>query len=233
MSSATRKTSRSAPAWSRIVVLVLVFFVLFLSWRYTPLAEFATAERVMRWARSTGTVAWAPLAVVAVYTPAAFLMFPRPLITLFAVIAFGPWSGFAVSMTGIIGSALATYFVGRTLPDSAVRRVAGKKFEKTAKAVRQRGFVSVFAVTVAPVAPFPVVGMTAGAVRIKLRHYVLGTALGMTPGTLATTVFAHQIRVALEHPERINYWVVAGVLAVLVLLTLIVRRWMITVQQDA
>jgi uncharacterized membrane protein YdjX (TVP38/TMEM64 family) len=160
-------------------------------------------------------------------------MFPRPLITLFAVIAFGPWSGFAVSMTGIIGSALATYFVGRTLPDNAVRRVAGKKFEKTAKAVRQRGFVSVFAVTVAPVAPFPVVGMTAGAVRIKLRHYVLGTVLGMTPGTLATTVFAHQIRVALEHPERINYWVVAGVLAVLVLLTLIVRRWMIMVQQDA
>ena len=231
MSSATH--FRSAPAWSRLIFLVLAFFALFLSWRYTPLAEIATAENVMRWARSTRDVGWAPLAVIAVYTPAAFVMFPRPLITLFAVIAFGPWEGFLVAMTGIVGSALATYFVGRALPDNAVRRVAGRRFEKTTKAVRQRGFVSVFAVTVAPVAPFPVVGMIAGALRIKLWHYVLGTVLGMTPGTLATTVFAHQIRIALEHPERINYWVVAGVLAVLLLLTLIVRRWLISVQQQA
>jgi uncharacterized membrane protein YdjX (TVP38/TMEM64 family) len=230
--TANRK-SISVPRWARIAAVLLVFFVLFLTWRYTPLSEFATAERMMEWARSVRSVAWAPLALIAIYTPAAFVMFPRPLITLFSVIAFGPWRGFVFSMLGIIGSALATYYVGRALPDKTLRRIAGKRLEKTSKAVRKRGFVSVLAVTVAPVAPFPVVGMVAGAIRIKLWQYVLGTVLGMAPGTLATTVFARQIENALENPELINYWVVAAVIAILVALVFVSRRWMLKVQAEA
>ena len=76
------------------------------------------------------------------------------------------------------------------------------------------------------------VGMAAGAVRIKLRHYVPATMLGMLPGTLATTVFAHQIERALEHPERINYWVVAAVIAILVALMILARRWLLKLQRQ-
>ena len=232
MAKADRKDSSKA-LWRRIAALIVGFFLLFLAWRYTPLSEIVTAERIMDWARAVRTVAWAPLAVIAIYTPAAFLMFPRPLITLFAVIAFGPWYGFAVSMTGIVGSALATYFVGRGLPEKTLRRLAGRRMEKTTKAVRKQGFVSVLAVTLAPVAPFPVVGMVAGAMRIKLWHYVVGTIIGMTPGTLATTVFARQIENALENPETINYWVVALVVAILAALIVLARRWMLKVQAEA
>jgi uncharacterized membrane protein YdjX (TVP38/TMEM64 family) len=210
----------------------VILLALFLSWRYTPLAEAITAERVMEWARSAGTNRWAPLAVMAIYTPAGFLMFPRPLITLFAVIAFGPWWGLAISMTGIVGSALATYWVGRSLPEKTVRRVAGRNLKRTTEAIRKRGLLSVFAVSVAPVAPFPVVGMVAGAVHIKLWHYVVGTMLGMMPGTIATAVFAKQIEGALENPSRINYWVIAAVVAVLIALVLVVRRWIIGVQHE-
>ena len=205
----------------------------FLSWRYTPLAEIITAERVMSWARAMRGNAWAPLAVIAIYTPAAFLMFPRPLITLFAVLAFGPWRGCAVAMTGIIGSALATYAVGRALPDKTLQRIAGRNLDRTTQAIRKRGLASVFAVSVAPVAPFPVVGMVAGAAKVKLWHYLLGTALGMTPGTVATTIFAHEIESALENPSRINYWVVAAVVVVFVALIFGVRRWMARLQHEA
>ncbi|MGZ5178391.1 MAG: TVP38/TMEM64 family protein, partial [Burkholderiales bacterium] len=122
---------------------------------------------------------------------------------------------------------------GRALREQTVQRLAGKRLAKTSAAVRRRGFVSVLAVTIAPVAPFPIVGMVAGAVRIRLWHYVLGTMLGMTPGTLAMTVFANQIEVALENPERINYWIVGGLIAVLVTLTFAARRWMLKVREDA
>lgn len=186
----------------------------------------------MAWARSIRDNTWSELAVIAIYTPAAFLMFPRPLITLFSVIAFGPWRGFAISIAGILGSALATYFVGRSLPERMVHRVAGRNLERTSKTIRKRGLMSVFAVSVAPVAPFPVVGMIAGALHIKLWHYVLGTLLGMLPGTLATTVFARQFEAALEDPTTINYWVIAGIIVVLVALVVAVRRWMIDAQKD-
>src|SRR6185295_10048875 len=103
--------------------------------------------------------------------------FPRPLLTLFAVLVFGPWRGFAVAMSGIVGSALATYGAGRRLSRGTLERLAGKKLARVSEVIRQRGFASVLAATVAPVAPFPVVGMAAGAVRIKLRHYLPATML--------------------------------------------------------
>ena len=225
--------SRSGPAWPKIAGVLLIFLLLFLAWRYTPIAEVITPDRVLGSARAVRHVAWAPFALIVLYTPAAFLMFPRPLLTMFAALAFGPWLGFVVSMCGILGSALATYGAGRSMSERTVRRIAGRRLQRTSAAVRRRGFLSVLAVSIAPVAPFPIVGIVSGAVRIKLRDYVLGTMLGMLPGTLATTVFAKQIEIALEHPERINYWIVALVIAVLVTLTLLARRWMSTVEQHA
>ena len=224
---------RPRPAWGKIIALGAVFLAFFLAWRYTPLADVITAERVMAWARALRRNEWAPLAVIAFYTPAAFMMFPRPLITLFAVLAFGPWRGCAIAFAGIIGSAFATYYVGKALPAKTLHRTAGRNLDRTTRAIRRRGLASVFAVSIAPVAPFPVVGMVAGAARIKLWHYIVGTTLGMAPGTLATTVFANEIEAALEDPARINYWVVAAVILVLAGLVLAVRRWMVKLSHEA
>ena len=218
------------PAWGKLGVLALVIFGLFLAWRYTPLAEVFTVERALQLARTVGDAPWSPLAVIAAYIPAAYVMFPRPLITLFAVVAFGPWLGFATAMTGILLSAVALFYTGRALPDQTLRDIAGSRFERATEALRGRGLMAAFAVSVAPVAPFPVIGMIAGAGGIKLWEYIGGTALGMLPGTLATTVFADQIRTALEDPTRINYWVVAGVVLVFVALMFVVRRWLLQVQ---
>lgn len=219
--------------WRVLISIPLVFFALFLAWRYTPLAEYATPDQMMEWARAVGRMKWAPLAVIAVYIPSAFIMFPRPLITLFSVLAFGPWVGFAVAMAGIAGSALATYAVGRAVSRDTVRRIAGDRLNDASEVVRRKGIAAVFAVTVAPIAPFPVIGMAAGAVRIKVMQYLFGTLGGMLPGTLATTVFARELEAALEDPSRINYWVVAAVILVLVLLVVFARRWLIRMQQDA
>ena len=233
MTPAQSQRPRNRPAWAKIIALGAFFLTCFLAWRYTPLADIITAENVMAWAQSMRRSAWAPFAVIAIYTPAAFLLFPRPLITLFAVLAFGPWRGCAIAFIGILCSALATYLVGRSLPDKALHRIAGRNLDRTTRAIRQRGLASVFAVSIAPVAPFPVVGMIAGAAKVKLWHYLVGTGLGMAPGTLATTVFANEIESALENPARINYWVVGGVTLVFVALVFGVRRWMVKLQHEA
>ena len=113
--SAARLTG---PAWGKLALIALVVAGLTATWRYTPLRDSLTPERVFDWAQTFGEHWWAPLAVMAAYTPACFTMFPRPLITLFAVIAFGPVLGFAYAMSGILLASLATYFAGRLLPDT-------------------------------------------------------------------------------------------------------------------
>lgn len=220
-----RSNRRRGPAWGKILAAAVVIAALAAAWRYTPLSEYITAERVTGWARAMRGSNWAPVAVMLAYTPAAFVMFPRPLITLFTVIAFGPWLGFAYSMTGIIAAALATYYAGRMLRPGAVKRIAGDKLDDVTKALRRHGLLAMLAVRVVPAAPFVVEGIIAGAVRIRVLDYTLGTFLGMLPGVLATTVFGNEIAAALEDPSRINYWLVGAVVLAMIGLTWFVRRW--------
>jgi uncharacterized membrane protein YdjX (TVP38/TMEM64 family) len=157
------------------------------------------------------------------------VLFPRPLITLAAVLVFGPWLGFAYSMVGIMVAALLTFYAGRYVRRDAVRRIAGRKLDRLSAAMRERGLVAMTAVRLVPLAPFPVVGLVAGAIRVKPWHYAAGSFLGNLPGVLAATVFADQIAAALDDSSRVNWWVVGGVIAVLALGTLAVRRWLGTV----
>ena len=159
------------------------------------------------------------------YTPASFIMFPRPLITLSAVVAFGAWLGFLYAVTGILLSAAVHYAAGRLLHRDTVRRLAGEKLNRMMHVLRQRGLVAITAIRLVPIAPFAVEGFVAGAVRIKVWHFLVGTFIGMLPGALAATVFADQLGTALHDASRINWWLVAAAAIVFVVAVVLVRRW--------
>ena len=215
----------SGPAWGKLVLAALVLTGLALVWRLTPLAEIMAAGNVAEWARDFGGRWWAPLVIIAAPTAACIIMFPRPLITLAAVLAFGGGLGFAYAMAGVLVAALATYFAGRRLRRDRVRGLPQGKLNRLSEALRHRGLPAVIAVRLVPLAPFAVVGVVAGAIRIKLWHYALGTLLGNLPGVLAATVFGHQIATALEDPAKIDWWVVGGVVAALAFGAIAVWRW--------
>ncbi len=213
------------PAWGKIIAFAAVFAALTAAWHYTPLSEYITHDRITGWARAVREIGWAPIAMIAAYTPAAFVMFPRPLVTLFGVIAFGPWLGFAYGMTGIILAALATYYAGRALSPHTVERIAGEKVDQVTKVLRKHGLLSILAIRIVPAAPFAVEGIIAGAARIKVLDYTLGTFIGMVPGVLTTTVFGDQIATALDDPSKINYWLIGGIVLAFAVMTYCVRRW--------
>jgi uncharacterized membrane protein YdjX (TVP38/TMEM64 family) len=151
-------------------------------------------------------------------------MFPRPLITLASVIAFGPWLGFAYTMTGIVGAAAMTYVAGRRMRRDTVRRLAGPKIERMVDVLRRHGLLAMSLLRLVPIAPFFVVGIVAGAVRLKLWHLAAGTFIGMLPGTLAATVFGDQLENALAGGE-IDWWLVGGCAALLAAGAVLVKRW--------
>lgn len=224
--SPRRSHGKRGAAWGKLLIFALIFTALAAAWRYTPLSELITAENISAWARVVREYRWAPVMVVLAYTPAAFVMFPRPLLTLFAVVAFGPWLGFGYAMAGIVLSALATYYTGRALKRQTVKRVAGDNLERAGKKIRDHGLLTMTAMRIVPAAPFAVEGIIAGALRVKLWHFALGTVLGMTPGVLAMTVFGSQVTAALEDPSRINWWIVGAVVLVFVAMTYGVKRWL-------
>jgi phosphatidylserine/phosphatidylglycerophosphate/cardiolipin synthase-like enzyme/uncharacterized membrane protein YdjX (TVP38/TMEM64 family) len=216
---------RTLPFWKSITAIVVATIALTLAWRYTPLADVVTAENVSAWTHAFADQWWAAPLIVASYTPAQVVMFPRPLITLAAVVAFGPWLGFAYAMTGILIATAAGYYVGRRLDRDTVRRIAGRRLNRLTRALRQRGLLAMTAVRLVPLAPFVVESVVAGAIHIRLRDVLLGTFVGMLPGTLTATVFGDQIETALKDPSLINWWLVAGVLLLLGVASYVVQRW--------
>jgi phospholipase D1/2 len=218
---------RRGPAWGKIAALVLVVAALAAAWRYTPLSGYLTHDRIAGWARGARETKWTPIAIMLAYTPAAFVMFPRPLITVFAAIAFGPWLGFTYGMTGILLSAIAAYYVGRALSPETVKRFAGDKIEAVTDVLRRHGVLAVFGMRIVPIAPHAVESVVAGTMRIKAWQFIVGTFLGMFPGVLTTTVFGGEIASALEDPSKINYWMLGGVLLLFVVMTYFVRRWFV------
>jgi len=222
VSASNREHGR--PAWGRLAFYAVVIAALAALWRFTPLAEVASAERVIDWAKTFGATWWAPVIVVLSYTPACFVMFPRPLITLASVIAFGPWLGFLYSLIGIVLAAVVTFFAGKRMRRDTVRRLAGPKIERMVGVLRKHGLLAMSLLRLVPLAPFFVVGVVAGAVRLKLWHLAVGTAIGMLPGTLAATLFGDQLEHALSG-GRINWWIVGACAALLAGGAILVKRW--------
>jgi phospholipase D1/2 len=214
--------------WLKFAAAVCVVAALTAMWKFTPLSRWLEPELVTQWARSFGSKPWAPLIVLAAYTPASIVMFPRPVITLFAVVAFGPWLGFVYAMLGIELATWLSYVAGRRLGRDTVRRVAGRNLNRIIEVMRRRGLIAMTALRLVPLAPFIVEGIVAGAVGIKLWHLMVGTAIGMLPGTLAATILSEQLQAALENPGDINYWLIAGAVLLVALATWFVRRWLIS-----
>ena len=213
------------PIFLKIFVILAVIGGLLAAWRWTPLSEWATADRVTALAMTMGDSSFAPLLFVAAYTFAAVTFFPRPLITLAAVLVFGAWQGFAYAMLGIVIAALVTYGLGRAMNRHTVRRLAGHKLNNLALKMGRANFLTVGAIRLLPIAPFVLMNIVAGAVRVRLNHYVAGTALGMLPGTLAATIFGDQITSSLRNAGQLNYWIVAAVVTLWLVIFFAVRRW--------
>jgi uncharacterized membrane protein YdjX (TVP38/TMEM64 family) len=205
--SAPRKKWPTGP--KLLIGASLAAIALTLFWRYTPLAEYVTPRNAIEWAQQFSRFWWAPLVVIVAYTPASLVMFPRWLITLMAVAAFGPWAAFAYAQTGVLVAALTGYIAGELVNRETVRHMAGARVNRLSNVLQKRGLIAVTLVRLVPIAPFMVVNAVMGAMRIKLHHFLIGTVLGMMPGMLATTVLGDQVTAALVDPSRLNGWLVA------------------------
>ena len=205
---------------------ILAALALALAWRYTPLGEIVTPKSTIAFAESLADYWWAPLALILSYTPATLLMFPRWLITIAAVAIFGPWPAFVYAELGVLLAALCGYVAGRLVGLDTVRRMAGPRLHSLRRLLRRRGLIAVTIVRLVPLAPFIIVNVAMGAMRIRVHHYLIGTVLGMLPGMLATTVLGDQITDWISEPARGNLWIAGAAVLALALIAFAGQRWL-------
>lgn len=195
------------------------------AWAWTPMRAWLDVDLVVMSLQRFGR-AFGPVAAVCGFALALTVAVPLIFLTLVAVVAFGPLAGFACAMAGALVGAAASYGIGRFLGRDVVRRLAGERINQLSQRLARRGVLAVIAVRLVPVAPFAVVNMVAGASHIRLRDLLLGTAIGMTPATLAMVVFVDQITDALRQPTPLTF-ALAGLTVVLIVAgAWALRRWL-------
>ena len=210
--------SKRGPAWGKIAVIVVVVAALSALWRWTPLGEMATAENIVAWTW------WSPFALLAAYVVGAFLLFPRPVLTLVSVMTFGVRLGIVYATVFILITALVTYYTGRLMKRDTLKRIAGDNIDKAAKPVKRHGVIAVFAANMLPTPPFAVQNMMAGAMRVKVWEFMTGTAIALIPGILAWTVFGDQIMNALDSESKVNFWLIGAALLFFAAFIFLARR---------
>lgn len=210
-----------------LVVALLLLLGLALAWSSTPMRAWLDVDRVVESLRRFGQ-AFGPLAAVGGFALALTLAVPLVFLTLVALVAYGPMVGFGCAMGGALLGAAASYGVGRFLGREVVQRLGGERINRLSQRLASRGLLAVVAMRLLPVAPFAIMNMVAGASHIRLRDLMLGTLIGISPGTLAMTLFVDQITAALQHPTLLTL-VLAGLTIVLIVLGLwAMQRWLRT-----
>jgi uncharacterized membrane protein YdjX (TVP38/TMEM64 family) len=206
-------------------VAVLVFVAAVVLWRYTPLAQWADAERITAWMESLQESRWAPVIVVGVFIVGGLIVFPLTLLIAATATVFDPLTAVIVPLTGSLANAITLYMLGRLVMRDTVLHAFSQPVAKLQRALSRTGIVAVAVVRMVPIAPFTLVNLAAGAIGVRLRDYAIGTLLGVLPGTLALTAFGRQLREIIEQPTLANVGLLIAVVAIWIGLSITLQRW--------
>ncbi len=194
-----------------------------LIWRATPLSAWIEPERLGALLELLRVQWYGPPAAAAIFAVASLLLVPVTALTIAAGLALGPLIGVPVAWAGSLAGAAAGYGVGHLLWRDAVRRVAGERLNTLSERLARRGIVATALLRLVPVAPFTVVNLVAGASQVRAGDFLIGTALGMLPGTLLLILAADGIAGLFRDPDG-PAWLWAALALVPLLALVVVRR---------
>jgi phospholipase D1/2 len=181
------RRSRGRFAVTVAVVTALVIGLGFL-WRTPPFDVWLDPARLYELAQAVSRHPAAGLAVIGAFVAGALLSVPLNLLIVVTVLVFRGVAGGAYAFAGALAGALVTYAIGRWIGRSTLDALAGSVLGGLVQKLAGRGLVSVALLRIVPVAPATLVNLACGAVRIRLRDYLLGSAIGFLPGIVALSV---------------------------------------------
>ncbi len=128
---------------------------------------------------------WGPAVFFALYAGLALIPCPKALLTAAGGALFGLWVGTALALAGALVGAVISFGVGRLLGRDAVDRLIRGRLARVDALLADHGLSAVLVVRLVPLVPFIAINYASGLSGVRFRPYLLGSALGMVPGSLA------------------------------------------------
>lgn len=127
----------------------------------------------------------APALFVLLYAVATLAPLPKNVLTAAAGLLFGLLAGVLIVLLGALLGAVVAFALGRALGRGAVERITGTRVARVDALLSRHGLLAVLGVRLVPVLPFTAINYGAGLTAVRFRDHLLGTALGIVPGTIA------------------------------------------------
>ncbi len=124
------------------------------------------------------------LVFVVAYVILSVLLVPGTISSVAAGALFGPAWGTLLALAGATIGAIAAFETARALGRERVRARLGRRTDAADRWVRSRGLLGVITLRLVHV-PFNVLNYAFGLSTVQRRNHVLGTAIGIVPGTVA------------------------------------------------
>ncbi len=169
-----------------------------------------TRAEIEGWVDQAGPLA--PLFFLVIYAFTTLFPVPKNLLSVAAGLLFGMGWGLALVWGGAMVGALAAFAIGRLLGREAVEQLTGARVAAIDDILNRHGLLSVIGVRLIPVLPFTAINYTAGLTGLPLRAYVVGTAVGIIPGTVAFVALG-------AYSTDLGSWPIIAAISALIVLT--------------
>jgi uncharacterized membrane protein YdjX (TVP38/TMEM64 family) len=177
----------------KFALLAAILIVAFLVFRYTPLHEYLTRERMIALMEDLRSAWWAPLALIGLYVVLSPTGLPVSPLIWAGGIVFGIWWGWFYNFIGCLLGASASYLLARTLGRDLILHLAPDALLMRAEALLEKhGFWAVVRSRFLPI-PFAVINFGAAMAGVRWPTFVTATAIGLFPSLFIWTYFGYAI----------------------------------------
>lgn len=228
MSAALQQRRRRALIFAGVALVVMG--ALAAAWRWTALGDWVEPAALAAWVRDAVRSAWAPLLIALMYIAANMVLLPNTLLNAGVILALGTGWGIAYALLGSLCAGTVYYALGRRYGEQRLQRLQIDRVDQIVEHLQRSGLPGLVLLRLLPIAPYTVVNLMLGAVGIGLPRFLIGTFLGLLPGSLAATAFGHQLERLISDPSwqdgALLALVLAAAVAVLFALRRLAERWL-------
>jgi uncharacterized membrane protein YdjX (TVP38/TMEM64 family) len=158
-----------------------------------------------------GAGVWAPAVFVLLQVAVTVAPVPRTVFTVAAGVLFGSVTGVLLAVAATTAAAVVAFWLVRL----AGRRFVARQADRAAVAwvrarLERRGLLAVVSLRLIPVLPFAVMNYASGLSGVRFAPYLLGSVLGVLPGTAAMVVLGDAAVGGAPHPGLLAVSVAGG-----------------------
>jgi len=165
----------------------------FVIYRFTPLHDVLTREKMIALMAELRSAWWAPVALIGLYAVVSPSGMPVSPLIWAGGIVFGIWWGWLYNFLGALLGASISYLLARALGRDLVVHVASETLLGRAERILERhGFWTLVRVRFLPI-PFAVINYGAALAGVRWPVFITATTIGLAPSMVIWTYFGYAL----------------------------------------